>query len=112
MDDKQYVRSRWERAEECPRPRPADDPTWCISLGGRRFTVANVPETDAETEVAAWSAARAFTEEREKQIAKIAQEIRWLMNRLDEEAEDAGIVTSIIAREQAEVNELKRGMKA
>jgi hypothetical protein len=71
-----------------------------------------VPETDAETEVAAWSAARAFTEEREKQIAKIAQEIRWLMNRLDEEAEDAGIVTSIIAREQAEVNELKRGMKA
>jgi hypothetical protein len=118
-ENEQYVRSKWEQVEARWLPSMPDrfrvemvyDSAMVWVERPHPQIPSEKPFVRKQTEQQAWSAARAFTEEREKQIAKIAQEIRWLMNRLDVEAEDAGIVTSIIAREQAEVNELKRGVK-
>jgi hypothetical protein len=117
MDDEQYVRSKWEQVRVHWLPSMPDrfrvEMVYDSAMVWAEVTGCGLHHTDAYATIArAWSAARAFTEKREKQIAKIAQEIRWLMNRLDVEAfKYNGMVTSIIAREQAALDELRRGMK-
>jgi hypothetical protein len=110
MDDKKYVRARWERAEECPRSS-SQGKTWCISLGGKRFTRANVPEDDAPTAAAAWHEARVFTFQREEEVRRVEEEIDWLRRKEHlQNVEDAAIWKRVLAREQAELADLKRGM--
>ena len=69
----QYVRSKWERAEFCPQFANAyrsDIESCCISLGGRMFTRANVPDPNVKTEAEAWQAAYDYTLAREEKIQR------------------------------------------
>jgi len=115
--DEEFVRRHWERAESCPRGYSDQDPTWCISLGGRLFTRANVPDPNASTEGAAWTATRAFTEECLEQIRQVEEEIAAVRDILDDY--DATVHTDwsrcfqrILARETKVLEGLRRGMKA
>ena len=63
-----------------------------------------------------WSAARAFTEEREREIAEVEEEIEyvssfaWLPSRSGKR-EEHPVWQRILAVEQARLAELRRGMK-
>jgi hypothetical protein len=106
-ENEQYVRERWE-----VYVWQSDGHEHFIDLlnsGNEKHGAYTFP---AKTLAAAWSAARAFTEGREKQIADRESDIEWLRML----GQDARLWTqhgtAILARERAALDELKRGMKA
>lgn len=115
-ENEKYVTEHWERAESCPTGYSDQIRFWVISLGGRMFTKATVPDAwKAETESAAWQAAFAFTKAREEEIRQVEEEIMELQD--DISCYHTGehfyaIYGRILAREQSALAELQRGMKA
>lgn len=64
-----------------------------------------------QTPEAAWSAAAEFTRERERQIAEIEKEIDWVQMKLGVSSTVA-VPHRILARLQAALTDLKRGMRS
>ena len=62
-----------------------------------------------KTEAEIWAAARRFTEERLEQIRQVEEEIQYLNFRVM--APELDILERILAREQAALDSLRRGMK-
>ena len=109
MTDEEYVRARWEVHTAFPN-------------GNGKYYLALAPDKclDGEfdgqfdTEAEAWSAARAFTENREREIAEVEEEIALIANlgsHVKQEAFAVDIRKRILSREQAVLAELRRGMK-
>jgi hypothetical protein len=77
QEDEKYVREALERAEACPREsKTSEGEEWAISLGGFYYTKHSTDWCESET--AAWSAARAFTEERLEEIRQIERDIQFM----------------------------------
>ena len=101
--DEEYVRARWNEVRDvkyelrinCPGP-----------VGGKRFFGLHNR----------WKEARAFTEQREREIAEVQEEIEyvssfaWLPSRSGKR-EEHPVWQRILAVEQARLAELRRGMK-
>ena len=108
MTDEEYVRARWERVIVCDGSyRHYAKGTILLNWANHQFYEFND-----------WSAARAFTEEREREIAEVEEEIAWL-NQMKRnlppgrptKEERQAILQRILAVEQARLAELRRGMK-
>lgn len=109
QSDEQFVRSRWgwvqvrtaEPYEGIPQGK------WSVRIPLLPFSQIGFP-----SEVEAWSAAAAFTREREEQIRQVEEEIA-LVGGIGHMApcECCGVRDRILAREQAALAELKKGMK-
>jgi len=110
--DEKEVRDAWERAEECPREsKMGDGEEWVISLGGFYYTMHMTDWVESQT--AAWSAAAAFTRERKEQIRLVEEEIDYVRAFIKlPSGEEHSVWSRILAREQAALAELKRGMRA
>ena len=110
MTDEKYVRARWERIAlewgTIEHKRYVS-----VSASGMFITLHGY-----ETEAEAWSGARAFTEQRERDIAEVQEEIEyvssfaWLPSRSGKR-EEHPVWQRILAVEQARLAELRRGMK-
>lgn len=111
MTDEEYVLANWERAELCEnRARAA----FCISLGGREFTRASIPERVVDSAKLAWSAAAEFTRERLKQISEVEEEIGWMEADVDhctERGSSELVPYRTLMRLEGIRNDLLRGMK-
>ena len=86
----QFVKEHWIRAEACPSP---SDPRCCISLGGRNFTRATVPQTMsgyAVSESEAWHAAAGFTHDRLEEIRCLQEEICQIDDLMEYKLSDIG----------------------
>ena len=109
--DEEYLRDRWERIAlewgTLERKRYV-----CVSAGGMF-----IPLQGFKTEAEAWSAARAFTEQREREIAEVREEISEIEDDIlsysshDNADSFAVIYRRILARLQARLAELRRGMQ-
>lgn len=122
-DSKRFVEQHWERAEACPRSVHGEwDKVWCISLGGKRFTRANVPDPEAPSEEAAWDAAAEFTCERLEEIRRVEEDAVLIEEQiLRAKIDDLGLEAMrqrnnekwlrILGRIQEIVDDLKRGLK-
>lgn len=115
MTDEEYVRAQWEPDAKVPcLPHVVivlNDPYWLA------------PHADDDGyEAQCWSAAKAFTEDRERQIAEVEEEIAWLEQRLKSAVvighcenalePDASILNRILAVEQHRLKALRQGMVA
>jgi hypothetical protein len=101
--DEEYVRARWEVGSKVPcGPNimiVLDDPYW---IGPRRGEVDDLH----------WAAAKAFTVEREQEIAFLEGEISLVEEaRLAQEGVDYAQWTRILKRLQQALAELTKGMK-
>jgi hypothetical protein len=106
MDDEEFVRAHWE---EPTYFRPAH--VINVSSGYTQDSVVS-----GESEDAAWSAAAEFTRERLEQIRQIKQEMSLLggmvvLLSVEPGDETAPIYQRTIARLEAALADLKRGMK-
>ena len=107
----EYVRSKWKEVHVRKR-RDIKSGMCFLIVMGRHSTLWYGNER------AAWSAARAFTEEREREIAEVEEEIAWL-NQMKRnlppgrptKEERQAILQRILAVEQARLAELRGGMK-
>lgn len=113
-EHEEYVRSKWE---DCGSSGPVQFAEhWQVWCDAYFFC--------EETEQQAWSLAYAFTLEREEQIRCIKREIEVLQNVVagylgyithrfnpEHDSRQAYTLARVIAREQAALAELKRGMK-
>ena len=106
MTDEEYVRARWERVIVCDGSyRHYAKGTILLNWANHQFYEFND-----------WSAARAFTEQREREIAEVQEEIEyvssfaWLPSRSGKR-EEHPVWQRILAVEQARLAELRRGMK-
>jgi hypothetical protein len=120
-ENEQYVRSKWEQVEAHWLPSMPDrfrvEMVYDSAMVWVDRPHAQIPSEKPfvrkQTEQQAWSAARAFTEEREKQIAEVEEEIALLSSIGQHYVPPAKVTRDrILAREQAALDELKRGMKA
>jgi hypothetical protein len=121
MDDEQYVRSKWKRVEYRESGLTPAGPYYVTISGGDHPTAGSlIFMNHGISKEAVFVAARAFTEEREKQIAEVEKEIAWLIKEKRGQHPEFETQTArelyatprrIFAREQAALNELKRGMK-
>jgi hypothetical protein len=98
MTDEEFVRANWENVHRC------DGSYILISKGGHR-NFADFP---------GWQAAAQFTRDRLEAIRQIEEEIEWLrgMCAWREHGIYGPRYDRILAREQAALADLKRGMKA
>ena len=100
MTDEEYVRARWEDSVAFTMgPNP-----WTLRLPCGKYFDGTIDEC--------WSGARAFTEQREREIADVEEEIAWLSDGMDCSDPDDEVGHRILARLQAVLSELRRGMKA
>lgn len=114
-EDEEFVRAHWERAEFCPKPRSQEG---CISLGGRGFTRLTVSDTIsgyAGTESLAWQAAAEFTRERLEEVRLAKIDVAQVEHKLFiscgiDNCEQCASAKRILAREQAHLESLRRGM--
>ena len=114
-EHEEYVRSRWEwfasfdLSDE--EDREDNDPEWLVQVCDA--SAGNPIEFYGATEAEAWSAAYAFTKEREEQIRQIENCLILLECCDTEELNDQALADwqSIIAREQAALAELRKGMR-
>ena len=101
MTDEEYVRARWERVIVCDGSyRHYAKGTILLNWANHQFYEFND-----------WSAARDFTEQREREIAEVEEEIAWLSDGMDCSDPDDEVGQRILAVEQARLAELRRGMK-
>ena len=108
MTDEEYVRARWERVIVCDGSyRHYAKGTILLNWANHQFY-----------EFKDFSAARAFTEQREREIAEVQEEIAILNEGVelaastDADERKYGIpFKRILARLQAVLAELRRGMK-
>ena len=105
--DEEYVRARWERVIVCDGSyRHYAKGTILLNWANHQFYEFND-----------WSAARAFTEQREREIAEVREEISETEDDIlsysshDNADSFAVIYRYILARLQAVLAELRRGMK-
>lgn len=110
--NEEYVRARWQSVSVTDWYAGTSTLTqaWSIWLPCGWTSPVGGTATDAEM----WSAARAFTEQREQAIANVEDEIEWLnwpsvKNVCTREGDLARC--RIIAREQAALAELQRGLR-
>ena len=94
----EYVRARWEHVH-----------TGAAALHLSDYSAPLVITHAGE--FPNWSAARAFTEQREREIAEVQEEIAWLSDGMDCSDPDDEVGQRILAVEQARLAELRRGMK-
>jgi hypothetical protein len=107
--NERYVKSKWEHVIVCDASyrRYAKD-TILLNWANHQFY-----------ELKDWSAAKAFTVERERQIAEIEEEIVFINLAIKYSNESCGVegcgceepFKRILAREQAALDALKVGMK-
>lgn len=122
-ENERYVKERWDKAYEpiVQRGLMGID-IWVEGSRTYRFHADNLP--------AAWQAAFDFTKAREEEIRQVEEEISWLTERTEispklqelydkrtwefsaEFLKDKQTAKRILAREQAALAELQRGMKA
>ena len=106
----EYVRSKWKEVHVRKR-RDIKSGMCFLIVMGRHSTLWYGNER------AAWSAARAFTEEREREIAEVEEEISEIEDDIlsysshDNADSFAVIYRRILARLQARLAELRRGMQ-
>ena len=107
MTDEEYVRARWERVLVCDGSyRHYAKGTILLNWSNHQFY-----------EFKDFSAARAFTENREREIAEVREEISEIEDDIlsysshDNADSFAVIYRRILARLQARLAELRRGMK-
>ena len=107
MTDEEYVRARWERVIVCDGSyRHYAKGTILLNWANHQFY-----------EFKDFSAARAFTENREREIAEVREEISEIEDDIlsysshDNADSFAVIYRRILARLQARLAELRRGMK-
>ena len=108
MTDEEYVRARWERVIVCDGSyRHYAKGTILLNWSNHQFY-----------EFKDFSAARAFTENREREIAEVEEEIAELESHIlcygNGSVEDERMICvyqRILAVEQARLAELRRGMK-
>lgn len=108
IENEEYVRSRWDPNlfngglyfYEGAR-------SYHLRLGSKRF------EYTQKTKAECWSAAYAFTLEREEQIRQVEEEIALMefIVQAQDEFNDIVAAKRILAREQAALAELKKGMR-
>ena len=105
MTDEEYVRARWEDSVAFTMgPNP-----WTLRLPCGKYFDGTIDEC--------WSGARAFTEQREREIAEVREEISEIEDDIlsysshDNADSFAVIYRRILARLQARLAELRRGMK-
>jgi hypothetical protein len=104
MTDEEYVRARWEHVR-----------TGAAALHLSDYSAPLVITHAGE--FPNWSAARAFTEQREREIAEVREEISEIEDDIlsysshDNADSFAVIYRRILARLQARLAELRRGMK-
>ena len=94
----EYVRARWEHVH-----------TGAAALHLSDYSAPLVITHAGE--FPNWSAARAFTEQREREIAEVQEEIAWLSDGMDCSDPDDEVGQRILAVEQARLAELRGGMK-
>ena len=118
MTDEEYVRARWQLVAAVPTV--VNGYVVCAGLSADRQTVLRLWRGPLHecTEAEAWSAARAFTENLERDIAEVQEEIAILNEGVelaastDADERKYGIpFKRILARLQAVLAELRRGMK-
>ena len=103
--DEEFVRRHWEGAEFVRFDHDCCE----IELGGELRGIS------AKTPKVAWSAARAFTEERLERIRQVEEEIdllTYLADRCTTHEKAKSIALRFRAREQAALAELCKGMTA
>lgn len=111
--DEEYVRARWN-----VYAWKSEEGEYFVDLlhsGSEKHGAYTFP---AATEAEAWSATRAFTEQREREIAEVQEEIAILNEGVelaastDADERKYGIpFKRILVVEQARLAELRRGMK-
>ena len=108
MTDEEYVRARWKWVQvRLAEPyEGVKEGKWVARLPLLPFY-----QTGFDTEAEAWSAARAFTEQRALEIVDVEEEIAWLSDGMDCSDPDDEVGKRILAVEQARLAELRRGMK-
>jgi hypothetical protein len=113
MTDREYVESKWTSASledhtECCGPSKP----FCVLLGNEcQSSWEDTPE-------AAWSAARKFTEAHEEKIRLVEEEVGLISGIMREDfvnqkdCRTYKCFARILAREQAALDELRRGLRA
>ena len=115
MTDEEYVRARWENVKcvDFYAGKNCAVQAWYVSLNARWSGRVGGTADDPEM----WKEARAFTEQREREIAEVREEISEIEDDvLSYSAHDnadsfAVIYRRILARLQTVLAELRRGMK-
>jgi hypothetical protein len=104
--DERIVREAWEDYSIMIREFPNSSPYW-IYLGEEFCTGPH------KTEAKAWRAAAEFTTQRQEQIRQVGEEIKIVRNELSlgRDRWNSPEFIRILAREQAALAELQRGMK-
>lgn len=109
IDDQEYVRSKWVRPTVEPHPYNEPQRQVSVNCGGRCTVIYG------SSDAWAWSAAAEFTCQREEEIRLREEEIELIEDEADDArnhiAETRDVFKRILAREQATLAELKRGMK-
>lgn len=114
MTDEEYVRARWERVIVCDGSyRHYAKGTILLNWANHQFYEFND-----------WSAARAFTEQREREIAEVEKEIVLIENAMKIHRHNVSVGrkvcqhvkaicrwSRILSREQGVLAELRGGMK-
>jgi hypothetical protein len=105
QEEREYVEARWEKVRHADTALSVlAGPHYVIITDDQRHQICAVYR---HTESEAWHATYLFTVERERQIAEVKEEIDWI--NCGRKIEPAA--QRILAREQAALAELQRGMK-
>jgi hypothetical protein len=115
MDDEQYVRERYPEAIAAYSNQGMTDSHWVVLVKPYGDELVRLYSGALCGEGPVWEKARAFTEEREKQIAEVNTELNLLYkvgNCGFDTKQEVAAFNRIFAREQAALDELKRGLKA
>lgn len=99
MSDEEVVRAAWVDAGSAPPW--GDCERWQVYFGH--------DYVHGTTEAQAWSAARKYTEERQEEIRLVEEEIEMLEN--EDRHDDYPPYLRILAREEAALAELKKGLR-
>jgi len=102
MTDEEYVRSKWRN---CATKRDEHN-RWLMFTNNAMYRAVFADSLEK-----LWAAAAEFTRERLEQIRQLEEEIAWLSDGIDVTGDDEPIGERILAREQAALADLKRGMK-
>ena len=114
--DEEYVRARWGDCTASYINCGMSSSYWSVRRESDGQELCREYCGALKGDDPAWSAARAFTEQRERDIAEVQEEIEyvssfaWLPSRSGKR-EEHPVWQRILAVEQARLAELRRGMK-
>jgi hypothetical protein len=112
-EDERIVRDAWKRITYRETGLTSAGPCYVVIESDDHPTAgSSLFMEHGSSKESVFAAARAFTEERREQIRQVEEEIQYIHEDMIDNCDHCAASKRIVAREQAVLAELKRGMKA